>query len=92
MHARGARYRQMQYIGRLMRAVDPAPIQETLDTLRNRHSRAAALLHRLENWRDLLIAVDHGTLDEITAQLVRRGRGYTKKWRGTNILSRNMMK
>jgi ribosome-associated protein len=67
MHARGARYRQMQYIGRLMRGADPAPIREALDALRNKHSRATALLHRLETWRDALIAGDHGALEEVFA-------------------------
>ena len=67
MHARGARYRQMQYIGRLMREVDPAPVQEALDIVRNRHNRASALLHRLEKWRDQLIAGDHEALEEVFA-------------------------
>jgi len=67
MHARGARYRQMQYIGRLMREVDPAPVQEALDIVRNRHNRATSLLHRLEKWRDKLIAGDHEALEEVFA-------------------------
>ena len=67
MHARGARYRQMQYIGRLMREVEPAPVQEALDTLRNKQNRATALLHRLEKWRDELIAGDNETLEEVVA-------------------------
>jgi ribosome-associated protein len=67
MHARGARYRQMQYIGRLMREVDPAPVREALDTMRNKHNRATALQHRLEKWRDELIAGDNRALEEVVA-------------------------
>jgi ribosome-associated protein len=67
MHARGARYRQMQYIGRLMREVNPAPVQEALDIVRNRHNRATSLLHRLEKWRNELIAGNHEALEEIFA-------------------------
>jgi ribosome-associated protein len=74
MHARGARYRQMQYIGRLMREVDPAPVQEALDTLRNKQNRATALLHRLEKWRDELIAGDNEALEEVVAAFAAADR------------------
>jgi ribosome-associated protein len=47
--------------------VDPAPVQEALDTLRNKQNRATALLHRLEKWRDELIAGDNETLEEVVA-------------------------
>jgi len=65
MHARGARYRQMQYIGRLMREVDPAPIKELFDALQNKRNQATALLHRAEKWRDQLIAGDSEVLEEV---------------------------
>ncbi len=65
MSKRGARYRQMQYIGRLMRNVDSAPIQEALDLLRNKNNRAAGQFHQLEKWRDALIAGNQLTLNEI---------------------------
>jgi ribosome-associated protein len=65
MSKRGARYRQMQYIGRLMREVDVAPIQEVLDILRNKNNRATAHFHRLEKWRDQLIAGNDGVINDI---------------------------
>lgn len=52
----GARYRQMQYIGRLMRETDITPIQEALEALRNKNNRATDQFHQLERWRDQLIA------------------------------------
>jgi ribosome-associated protein len=79
MHARGARYRQMQYIGRLMREVDPAPVQDALDTLRNKHSRATALLHRLEKWRDELIAGDNEALEEVVAAFPAADRQHLRQ-------------
>src|SRR5688572_18221589 len=51
----GARRRQLQYIGRLMREVDAQPIREKLDTLRGSSRAHAAWLHKVERWRDRLL-------------------------------------
>lgn len=61
----GARYRQMQYIGRLMRETDITPIQEALEVLRNKHNRATDQFHQLERWRDQLIAGNETTISTI---------------------------
>src|SRR4051794_12579002 len=53
-----ARRRQMQYIGRLMRDVDAAPIRAALAALDSGSAQAAALHRRLETWRERLIADD----------------------------------
>ena len=50
-----ARRRQMQYIGRLMRDVDAAPIRAKLDEYAGRSASATAALHRAERWRDRLL-------------------------------------
>lgn len=55
LKAREARRRQLQYIGRLMRDVDPAPIRERLAALSGESSRHTAWLHELERWRDRLL-------------------------------------
>lgn len=47
--------RQLQYIGRLMREVDPAPIQEAIDKIQSKHQFAQAQFHQLEHWREKLI-------------------------------------
>ena len=52
------RRRQMQYIGRLMRDVDPAPIRAALDAWAGASRAETALLHRLERWRERLVADD----------------------------------
>jgi ribosome-associated protein len=59
----GAIRRQLQYIGRLMRNVDPEPIQRQLDVWRGQSAQATALMHKIERWRDRLIA-DEGALTE----------------------------
>ena len=50
--------RQMQFIGRLMRAVDPEPILCQLAAWRGESNEEKALLHRIERWRDRLIEND----------------------------------
>ena len=55
MKQRGARKRQLQYIGKLMRNIDPAPIQQQLDTLTNQSRQATVQLHKVETWRERLI-------------------------------------
>lgn len=56
------RRRQMQYIGRLMRDVDAAPIRAALDAWAGASRADTARLHRLERWRERLLADDDGAL------------------------------
>jgi ribosome-associated protein len=51
----GGKKRQMQYIGRLMRGVDAAPVREKLASWRGLSTDAKASLHRVERWRDRLL-------------------------------------
>lgn len=53
-----AKRRQVQYIGRLMRALDPAPIRARLDALDGHSAEAAARHRRLEQWRERLLGDD----------------------------------
>ncbi len=53
-----ARRRQLQYIGRLMREVDPAPIRAQLDALIGFSAQEAARHRRLEALREKLLADD----------------------------------
>lgn len=48
--------RQVQYIGRLMRDVDPMPIQEQLDRWNGKNQQENARFHAMERWRDRLIS------------------------------------
>ncbi len=52
----GAIKRQMQYIGKLMRDVDPAPIQAKLSEWNGTSRQHIAWLHQVERWRDRLLA------------------------------------
>lgn len=60
-----ARRRQIQYVGKLLRNVDPEPIQEALDKVENRHNQQLALLQKLEHLRDQLIENGDKTLNTL---------------------------
>ena len=53
-----AKRRQMQYIGRLMREIDSAPLRERLEAIDGHSAQAAARHRRLESWRERLLADD----------------------------------
>lgn len=53
-----ARRRQLQYIGRLMRDIDAAPIRARLEQRRGQGREHTAQLHAIERWRDELLAAD----------------------------------
>jgi len=52
----GARRRQMQFIGKCMRAIDPLPVQEKLNEWQRSSISHTAWLHRLEKWRERLLS------------------------------------
>ena len=53
------RRRQMQYIGKLMRTVDAAPLEEAVAAYRLGGARQTLALHEAERWRAALLADDH---------------------------------
>ena len=61
-----ARRRQMQYIGRLMRSVDPGPIREKLKVWDGVSAEHTARQHRVERWRDRLLE-DETAVDELAS-------------------------
>lgn len=63
----GGRKRQMQFIGKLMREVDPAPIAHRLDAWAQGQAMDAARQHALERWRDRLLA-EPDALDALAAE------------------------
>jgi len=54
----GARRRQLQYIGRLMRDVDPEPVRAALAEAAGGSAAARARQRRIEAWRERLVADD----------------------------------
>lgn len=58
LNAHEARRRQMQFIGKIMRKEDTAPIREKLEQIRGSSTAATALLHRIERYRSAMIDKD----------------------------------
>jgi ribosome-associated protein len=54
----GARRRQVQFIGKIMRKVDPEPVRAAVAALTNQSGATRARQKRLEQWRERLIADD----------------------------------
>jgi ribosome-associated protein len=56
--ANGAKKRQRQYIGSLMREVDVEPIIDQLQRWEGKHTAESAHFHQMERWRDRLLSED----------------------------------
>ena len=66
INAWGARKRQLQFIGKLMREVDPAPIEQRLEAWSQGLHADTVREHALERWRTRLIDEPDG-LDALAA-------------------------
>lgn len=58
--------RQMQFIGKLMRPLDPEPIRAAIDEQKNGSAQLTLALHLAEQWRDKLIDSDDALGDWLT--------------------------
>ena len=59
------RRRQLQLIGKMLRARDEDPIRQALDKLKNRHNQQVALFHKLEQLRDRMIEKGDDAIAEV---------------------------
>lgn len=90
IHQHGALKRQLQYIGRLMREVDAAPIQAQLDVLLGNSRQATQTLHRIEQWRDQLLGEGEQALEDLLQQYPHADRQYLRQLlRNANKESQN---
>ncbi len=66
-----ARRRQMQYVGKLMRKIDPAPIEAQLLVFSGKSAVEVAKMHRLEHLREQLLDDDNaiGAIVELWPQV-----------------------
>jgi len=58
-----ARRRQLQFIGKIMRTVDPEPIRERLAAWKAVSARETARLHLIERWRARLLEDENALTD-----------------------------
>jgi ribosome-associated protein len=61
----GARRRQLQFIGTLMRDIDPEPIQNALENIRFGDHQKLLAFKKIEKWRDELKQGNNALIEEI---------------------------
>jgi len=79
INQRGGRKRQLQYIGKLMRGIDAEPIRAALDALRRPAREDTARQHRLENWRDRLLAEGDAALEALLEDYPNADRQHLRR-------------
>lgn len=79
LKSHGAIRRQLQYIGKLMRDVDPEPIQIALEKTQLKSKQSKAHFHRAERWRDQLVAEGDATLEKLVAQFPKTDHQYLRQ-------------
>jgi ribosome-associated protein len=67
MRAHGARKRQLQFIAKLLRNMDAEPVREAVEALNEAARRQAVGHHRVEAWRDRLLATGDRAVTELVA-------------------------
>ena len=65
INSRGAGARQRQYIGKLMRGIDPEPIRAALAARNALDARERERFKRVESWRERLLAPGQEALAEL---------------------------
>jgi ribosome-associated protein len=61
----GAQVRQRQYIGKLMRDIDPEPVLAKLAERKQRHDLEIRHFQEIERWRDQLLSDPGTAIDEL---------------------------
>jgi ribosome-associated protein len=59
----GARKRQLQFVGKLMRDIDPEPVQRYFEQLRLNTRQLAQRQHACEDWRERMLAQGDSAID-----------------------------
>ncbi len=74
INKRGARKRQMQYIGVLMRKADVASIQEAVQNMEEGDRKQAELHKQVEQWRDELLRGNDAVIEDIVRAFPNAGK------------------
>ena len=75
----GGLRRQLQYIGKIMRQIDPAPIQQALDELDGQDQRANARFHQIERLRDDLVTQGDRAIDTVLLEFPLADRQHLRQ-------------
>ena len=77
--AHGARKRQMQYIGKLMRDIDAAPVRAAIEAREHQQDINTRSFHLIEELRDRLITEGDSAVPDVLAQFPRTDRQHLRK-------------
>ena len=75
----GAQVRQRQYIGKLMRGIDPEPVLAKLAERKQRHDVEIRHFQQIEKWRDRLLSEPQIALDELLEEFPKADRAALEK-------------
>jgi ribosome-associated protein len=70
----GAQVRQRQYIGKLMREIDPEPVLAKLAERKQRHDLEIRHFQQIERWRDRLLSEPASAIDELLLEYPKADR------------------
>src|SRR5450755_5024387 len=70
----GAQVRQRQYIGKLMRTIDPQPVLAKLAERKQRHDSEIRHFQQIERWRDRLLSEPAAAVPELLQEYPRIDR------------------
>ena len=79
IHSRSARRRQLQYIGKLMRGIDPAPIRAAIDAREHQQETHTQAFHLLEELRDDLVLHGDSALGRVLEYFPQADRQHLRK-------------
>jgi len=79
MRSHAARKRQQQYIGKLLRHGDAERLEAALAAIENRGREDAARHHRVERWRDRLLAEGDAALGDLLAEYPQADRNHLRR-------------
>jgi ribosome-associated protein len=79
IHAYGARRRQLQYIGKLMRDTDPAPIRAAIAAREHQQETHTRAFHLLEELRDALVLQGDAALGRVLEHFPLADRQHLRK-------------
>jgi len=71
--------RQLQYIGKLMRHIELEPIQEQYLKLTNHYRKDVKEFHKLEEWRDRLLAEGDKALEDLISEAPNTDRQHLRQ-------------
>jgi ribosome-associated protein len=84
----GAQVRQRQYIGKLMRGVDPEPLRARLTERKQRHDVEIRRFQKVERWRDRLLS-EPAALGELLEQYPTAEKGKLRELLGNAAAERD---